>query len=266
MADFNPEVDYYAILQVHPEAHQEVIKRAYHTILGILKVHPDMGGMHEDAVQVNEAYEVLSDTSLRQRYDAARKAHLVRLAEPPPPTPAPSSTTIVRAPDPGRRGRSRLLLCPRCGTRNRLPGTVDPLRATCGKCRAPLYASPASSLLPQNMLKLPSHMEERLKHCGEVRLVRVNPPSNRQLICYRCGHSWSEARTGYLPAICPRCHDRRWSNFRLFLCRNCGYRFTTGDLLIWPYWLYPGCPSCRQAHWHAGCERNPFRWLMNRFH
>ena len=40
MPMFDPSVDYYAILQVHPQAHQEVVKRAYHTLLGVLQAHP----------------------------------------------------------------------------------------------------------------------------------------------------------------------------------------------------------------------------------
>ena len=73
MPDYNPDIDYYEILQVHSTAHQEVIKRAYRTVIGLLQAHPDLGGSHEDAVRVNEAYKVLSNPEMRKAYDNERK-------------------------------------------------------------------------------------------------------------------------------------------------------------------------------------------------
>ncbi len=100
MPSFNPEVDYYAILQVHPNAHLEVIKRAYRTIIGLLQSHPDLGGSHEQAVQVNEAYAVLSDASTRKAYDDARRQREAAQAAsampygPQPPWPEVMNTVV----------------------------------------------------------------------------------------------------------------------------------------------------------------------------
>ncbi len=69
---FRPEVDYYEILQVHPRASQEMIRKAYRTLMGELGAHPDVGGDEERAKLINEAYTVLGDPELRRAYDRAR--------------------------------------------------------------------------------------------------------------------------------------------------------------------------------------------------
>jgi hypothetical protein len=69
---FRPDVDYYEILQVHPRASQEMIKKAYRTLMGEMRGHPDLGGDEERAKLINEAHTVLVDPDLRRAYDAAR--------------------------------------------------------------------------------------------------------------------------------------------------------------------------------------------------
>src|SRR5262249_57382258 len=69
---FRPEIDYYEILQVHPRASPEIIKKAYRTLMGDMRGHPDLGGDVERAKLINEAYRVLGDEDLRRAYDGAR--------------------------------------------------------------------------------------------------------------------------------------------------------------------------------------------------
>ncbi len=69
---FRPEIDYYEILQVHPRASQEMIKKAYRTLMGDMRGHPDLGGDPERAKLINEAYSVAGDPDLRRAYDRAR--------------------------------------------------------------------------------------------------------------------------------------------------------------------------------------------------
>ena len=74
---FRPEIDYYEILQVHPRASPEIVKRAYRTLMGEMRAHPDLGGDVERAKLINEAYRVLGDEELRRAYDRARDARTV---------------------------------------------------------------------------------------------------------------------------------------------------------------------------------------------
>jgi len=61
--------DYYEVLQISPKADASIIKAAYYTQLKTLKKHPDLGGSHEEATLLNEAYEILSDPIKRSEYD-----------------------------------------------------------------------------------------------------------------------------------------------------------------------------------------------------
>ena len=59
--------DYYKVLGVSRDADEKTIKKAYRK--ATLKAHPDKGGSEAKMAAVNEAYEVLSDPELRQRFD-----------------------------------------------------------------------------------------------------------------------------------------------------------------------------------------------------
>ncbi len=62
--------DYYAILMVHPKAATFLIEAAYKRLAR--EYHPDFGKVrnnHEKMIELNEAYEILSDPARRQRYD-----------------------------------------------------------------------------------------------------------------------------------------------------------------------------------------------------
>jgi hypothetical protein len=71
MADSHLLPDYYAVLQVHPDADQEVIEAAYRQLMK--KHHPDLaGGDGRVASTLNQAYSVLKDVEQRRSYDMAR--------------------------------------------------------------------------------------------------------------------------------------------------------------------------------------------------
>ena len=84
--------DYYAVLQVHPDAEPEVIEAAYRQLMR--KYHPDVAAgdeimtarFHERAKQINQAYAVLRDWSSRRNYDWMRQQ--VGTTEPPRSEPA----------------------------------------------------------------------------------------------------------------------------------------------------------------------------------
>jgi molecular chaperone DnaJ len=60
-------MDYYEILGVAKQASQDEIKKAFHKLAH--KYHPDKGGDEKKFKEVNEAYQVLSNTEKRAQYD-----------------------------------------------------------------------------------------------------------------------------------------------------------------------------------------------------
>ncbi|MGH1538142.1 MAG: DnaJ domain-containing protein [Gammaproteobacteria bacterium] len=62
--------NYYQILHVQQDAPVEVIRSSYRTMMQRLKMHPDLGGDHEEAAIVNQAYSVLTNAEKRAEYDA----------------------------------------------------------------------------------------------------------------------------------------------------------------------------------------------------
>jgi hypothetical protein len=97
---FRPEIDYYEVLQVHPRASQEMIKKAYRTLMGEMGGHPDLGGDVEQAKQINEAYTVLGDPDIRRAYDQARASRV--------PWGAGGGSVSQRAPAGAWRGGAEL--------------------------------------------------------------------------------------------------------------------------------------------------------------
>jgi len=60
-------MNYYEILGVAKTASQDEIKKAFHKLAH--KHHPDKGGDESKFKEINEAYQVLSDSQKRQQYD-----------------------------------------------------------------------------------------------------------------------------------------------------------------------------------------------------
>jgi molecular chaperone DnaJ len=60
-------MDYYELLGITKSATQDEVKKAFHKLAH--KHHPDKGGDEKKFKEINEAYQVLSDTSKRQQYD-----------------------------------------------------------------------------------------------------------------------------------------------------------------------------------------------------
>jgi curved DNA-binding protein CbpA len=105
-------IDPYKVLQVDPEAEDEVVQAAYRRLAR--KYHPDLTGTPEAAARmasINAAWEMVGDPASRARYDRARAASMTatgagpathttaaRQASPPteprPPTP-PTPPDIV---------------------------------------------------------------------------------------------------------------------------------------------------------------------------
>jgi hypothetical protein len=93
--------DYYQILQVAPDAHPEVIRSAYRTLLRVLGKHPDLGGDTGEARRIIDAYATLRDPRRREAYDQWLRVHGRPTARPPAAVPAepelPPSMNWLRA-------------------------------------------------------------------------------------------------------------------------------------------------------------------------
>lgn len=97
---------FYEILHVQPDAPSAVIKASYRTMMQRLKMHPDLGGDHAQAVSINEAFATLIDPARRTEYDRqlqladrnrgrAEPAPQPSASAPPPRPPAPSRDTAA---------------------------------------------------------------------------------------------------------------------------------------------------------------------------
>src|SRR4051812_975109 len=79
--EFDPEVDYYAILGVDDDATTADIKKAHRA--RIAEIHPDRGGEPAHAAAVNVARDVLCKPSTRRAYDEARRRWFLQALESP---------------------------------------------------------------------------------------------------------------------------------------------------------------------------------------
>ena len=170
-----------------------------------------------------------------------------------------------------------MVYCPHCGTRNRLRRGADVRETVCGKCRQPLVRPVAAvrDEEPPHEIRLQRRMDRELTRHGEIHLHPVHAPHGKRLQCLRCHYEWMSQNGNGMPARCPNCHSRRWSDFRLFRCRHCRERFRSTALIVvpylslsfwpWPYWVFPACPACGKSHWHLDCEIHPLRGVMNLF-
>jgi curved DNA-binding protein CbpA len=150
--------NFYRLLYVQPEAPPEVIKASFRALMTTLRAHPDLGGDHERAAQLNAAYAVLSNPQQRLAYDR-------RLRRPPRPGGAPggggsphgagtgadmadpagpAGAVAATSPDATPRDPAAWLAdrrCPFCGERF-LAAPKPGLR--CLHCDSPLTPAPAA--------------------------------------------------------------------------------------------------------------------------
>jgi curved DNA-binding protein CbpA len=67
------EKDYYKLLQIDPEADPDVVTAAYRALARRLDPARDLTGVHQVRLaELDRAYAVLADSSLRRAYDARR--------------------------------------------------------------------------------------------------------------------------------------------------------------------------------------------------
>ncbi len=163
--------NFYRILQVQPDAPQEVIRSTYRTLMQTLKLHPDLGGDTELASVINEAYNTLSDPKKREAYDAQLKQQY-----------AMSSLSGF----PGSGGSAIPSYCPFCqyptaqnGTR-----TGDP---HCQRCASPLTPCDRINKTARRMTRIvldaPVMLQARFDAPGVLCDLRDWSPTGLACIC-----------------------------------------------------------------------------------
>jgi curved DNA-binding protein CbpA len=129
--------NHYRVLHVQPEAPAQLIAAAYRCLMSTLKHHPDLGGDHETAVRINEAYAVLSDPARRLAYDIhlRQQRQGYRSEQVPRRSAARTDSTTAAASAAAANG------CPYC--ESPLPRIIA--KATrCTRCDSPLTPLAAS--------------------------------------------------------------------------------------------------------------------------
>jgi curved DNA-binding protein CbpA len=265
---FDPEVDYYEVLQVHQKAHPEIIKRAYRTLVAQLHAHPDLGGSHQQMVLINRAYEVLSDPELREAYDRWRQAE----GTPQPRAARPSRrTSPPTAPsrEPDSAAHIITAVCLKCGRRNRVPQEIGLGRARCGACGERLIPAAAARQARSEWTgagpmsrRLPQELYNELRREGQLRVQLDRVARGSRVVCRRCRRPYWAPHSGKPPRRCPACGSDEWQTFRLFKCSQCAHEFETNSLRAWPYRVFAACPKCGSRHWNRAAERSPLRWVM----
>lgn len=135
--DINPEnsLSYYQILHVQSDAPLEIIRSSYRTLMQCLKMHPDLGGQHQDAALINEAYAVLSNPEKRARYD---QQLLVSRRDVDQDTAEDTAQPARRAHRPVAPATANQCLF--CRATHSGPNSIDPDKL-CSTCSSPLFAA-----------------------------------------------------------------------------------------------------------------------------
>jgi curved DNA-binding protein CbpA len=120
----------YRILQVQPEAPDEVVKASYRALIGGARgQHPDRGGDAARAAAINHAYAVLGDPARRAAYDRSLRQQR---------QPAPRITGPAAPPPGDPAGRAAAMMaCAFCAT-----PVPHAQAADCDACGAPLQPPP----------------------------------------------------------------------------------------------------------------------------
>jgi len=129
--------NFYRILHVQPDAPMEIIRMSYLTLMQRLKMHPDLGGDHANAVVINEAFATLIDPTKRASYDRTLARDIV--------TGQRGSSKTRGRPDAPPAAASELNTCAFCGTPCPHREWNGP-ESECSFCQSPLYPAAGHEL------------------------------------------------------------------------------------------------------------------------
>lgn len=162
--------NFYRVLHVQPEAPHEVIRASYRALMSTLRAHPDLGGDHDAAAQLNAAYAVLGDPERRAAYDRSlrRPARGNGASQPEPGAQA------ARDPTRWREDRG----CPLCGAAF---GHLAPKQPRCAACDSPLTPAPSSDLADAELLGRRHGERYAREQDAQLRLAGQSTPQGVRL-------------------------------------------------------------------------------------
>lgn len=131
--------NYYQILHVQRDAPVAVIRSSYRTMMQQLKMHPDLGGDHDKAALVNQAYMILMNSKSRAEYDVSldAEAEINSSGSQVKSKSSSSAETFYRKTDVTK-------YCSFCQTTHNLGKTIEP-ESICYECGSTLF--PATKLV-----------------------------------------------------------------------------------------------------------------------
>src|SRR4051794_4049113 len=127
---------YHRILGVQPDATLDTIRRAYRTLMFEMKMHPDLGGNHDAAAEINEGYSILCERAKQAEYHRAFAVQ--RRLEAPLARPSRNAGMSQPVAKQSLR-KASFELCPLCNAR--LPQAIAP-ESRCDRCHSPLDEPP----------------------------------------------------------------------------------------------------------------------------
>ncbi len=188
--------DYYRLLHVQADAPTAIIKASHRTLMQRLKMHPDLGGDHAQAVLLNEALETLTDPDKRAAYDrilARERQTSARTdssstsseARPTAPRPAPAQTASPKAaapredspaaaPKPRQAPAPRpMAACTFCGAPVAAPTLEWPESAchACGSALFPAQQQHAGEASRRTLERLPRSMPLTFRHATSRHII-----------------------------------------------------------------------------------------------
>lgn len=249
MRQYDPRVDYYELLQVHPRASTPVIKAAYRVIQRELRAHPDLGGRADFAALLNDAHRVLTDPNLRMAYDGDR----LLLAD----------ENEERSPR-----LEQMVRCPHCHAANPVELGAELSSERCQACGRPLKTGAARETpqAQENAFGLSPQQHRRLCQDSQVEVRTERVDEGDRLRCRFCGNEWQAQKPGRPLRTCPVCGRQDWHAYRILKCRVCGREWQSARLSAWAYKDHPRCPNCANARWNSSCESHPLRWFLGLLH
>jgi hypothetical protein len=129
--------NYYRVLHVEPDAPTAVIQASYRALMQQLTVHPDLGGDHDEAVLINEAFDTLRDPDRRAAYDRTIDSPRHQRGRAGGPQTALVPVTPRQLPAPPGEAPD----CAFCGTATTVVERRSP-DAICTSCGSALYPAP----------------------------------------------------------------------------------------------------------------------------